>query len=389
MGTPRSVISNDKLNVCVSVVCTPKGSVVLISQSSVVLNTPCGNGVDGAGSLAGIEQLGTTAITIATTRIVVFMFFSFGFEVRRGLYHGGRDFVRRAWIWYGDTTMKFIALDVETANPSYASICQIGIAHFVDGRFSEKWESLVDPEDDFYPLNIGIHGINESMVADAPTFPSLSEIVTKKLVNTVVVSHTPFDQTAIRLVFEKYGIELPVITWLDTARVVRRTWTDLSRRGYGLAPVAERLGIEFQHHNAAEDARAAGEILLHAMKETGLSVDEWVVRARKSIGGARDAREANPDGPLYGEVAVFTGTLVMVRREAADLAAAAGCDVRKSVTKSTTLLIVGDQDVRKLAGHQKSSKHRKAEKLIEKGQSIRILRESDFRSMASFVDRQD
>lgn len=282
--------------------------------------------------------------------------------------------------------MDFIALDVETANADLASICQIGIAHFVDGRFSERWESLVDPEDEFDFINIAIHGIDESMVAGAPTFPSLSETVTRKLVDTVVVSHTPFDQTAIRTVFAKYRIELPVITWLDTARVVRRTWLDLSRSGYGLAPVAERLGIEFEHHNAAEDARAAGEILLHAMRETGLSVDEWVFRTKKPIslspGGSaseRITRDGNLEGPFYGEVAVFTGALSMPRREAADIAAAAGCEVTASVTKTTTLLIVGDQDIRKLAGHEKSSKHRKAEKLIEKGQPIRILRETDFR----------
>ncbi len=289
--------------------------------------------------------------------------------------------------------MNFIALDVETANADLASVCQIGIAHFADGRFSEKWESLVDPEDEFDSMNIAIHGIDESMVAGVPTFPSLTETVTQKLVDTVVVSHTPFDRTAIRSVFAKYGIELPVITWLDTARVVRRTWLDLSRRGYGLAPVAERLGIEFRHHNAAEDARAAGEILLHAMRETGLSVDEWLVRAKKPIssspGGStfeRITRDGNPEGPFYGEVAVFTGALSMPRREAADLAAAAGCKVGASVTKLTTLLIVGDQDIRKLAGHEKSSKHRMAEKLIEKGQPIRILRETDFRSIASFVE---
>ena len=286
--------------------------------------------------------------------------------------------------------MNFVALDVETANADLASICQIGIAHFADGRFSEKWESLVDPEDEFDFMNIAIHGIDQSMVAGAPTFPSLSETVTQKLVDTVVATHTPFDQTAIRRVSAKYGIELPVITWLDTARVVRRTWLDLSRRGYGLAPVAERLGIEFQHHNAAEDARAAGEILLHAMRETGLSVDEWVVRAKSSSAGGstseRITRDGNPEGPFYGEVAVFTGALSMPRGEAADLAAAAGCEVAPSVTKSTTLLIVGDQDIRKLAGHEKSSKHRKAEKLIEKGQPIRILRETDFRSIASFAE---
>ena len=60
------------------------------------------------------------------------------------------------------------------------------------------------------------------------------------------------------------------------------------------------------------------------------------------------------------------------------MAASAGCDVESGVTQKITLLVVGDQDLRKLAGHQKSSKHRKAEKLIVAGQQIRILGERDF-----------
>ena len=63
------------------------------------------------------------------------------------------------------------------------------------------------------------------------------------------------------------------------------------------------------------------------------------------------------------------------------MAAEAGCDVASSVTRKTTLLVVGDQDIRRLAGHKKSSKHRKAETLIQKGQPIRILGESDFFSL--------
>jgi DNA polymerase-3 subunit epsilon len=66
------------------------------------------------------------------------------------------------------------------------------------------------------------------------------------------------------------------------------------------------------------------------------------------------------------------------RREAAAIASAAGCEVVDSVTKRTTLLVVGDQDIRRLAGEEKSSKHRKADELIAKGQPIRILCESDF-----------
>ena len=76
----------------------------------------------------------------------------------------------------------------------------------------------------------------------------------------------------------------------------------------------------------------------------------------------------------------------MPRREVANLAAAAGCEVADSVSKTTTLLVVGDQDLRHLAGQEKSSKHRKADSLIEKGQPIRILRETDFRSLLSFVE---
>jgi DNA polymerase-3 subunit epsilon len=80
-------------------------------------------------------------------------------------------------------------------------------------------------------------------------------------------------------------------------------------------------------------------------------------------------------------VVVFTGALDIPRKEAADLAASIGCTVTPSVTKKTTLLIVGDQDVTKLAGHEKSSKHRKAEELIVSGASIRILKESDFKEL--------
>jgi DNA polymerase-3 subunit epsilon len=53
------------------------------------------------------------------------------------------------------------------------------------------------------------------------------------------------------------------------------------------------------------------------------------------------------------------------------------------VTKKTTLLVVGDQDIKKLGGNEKSSKHRKAEELIQQGHAIRILCESDFRFLVS------
>src|SRR5690554_1920582 len=178
---------------------------------------------------------------------------------------------------------------------------------------------------------------------------------------------------------------------LDSARVARRAWAECASRGYGLANVCRLIGYEFQHHNALEDAKAAGHIMLAAMERTGLDLDGWLTRVKQPIdpssgsSGAAVQRDGNPEGSLQGEVIVFTGALAIPRREAADLAASVGCEVDSGVTKKTTLLVVGDMDVQRLAGHSKSSKHRKAEDLTAKGQPIRIIRETDFRELVSLV----
>ncbi len=55
------------------------------------------------------------------------------------------------------------------------------------------------------------------------------------------------------------------------------------------------------------------------------------------------------------------------------------------MTKRTTILVVGDTDVERLAGHDKSSKHRKAEELVAAGVAIRIIRETDFRQLVDLT----
>ena len=171
---------------------------------------------------------------------------------------------------------------------------------------------------------------------------------------------------------------------------MRRVWSEFASSGYGLSNVATHLGIEFQHHDAEEDARVAGEILVRAIAESGIDLGDWPTRSARPISGGKRksgsmsgsiTREGNADGPLYGEKVVFTGALTIPRREIADIAASAGCEVLGGVTKKTTLLVVGDQDLARLSGHSKSSKHRKAEELILKGHQLRILGESDLKEL--------
>lgn len=281
--------------------------------------------------------------------------------------------------------MDFVAIDVETANPDLASICQVGVVTFRDAKPSHTFQALVNPEDEFSPVNVSIHGIDEASVSGCGTFPVAMESVRPLLSGKIVVSHTAFDRLSLARAIEKYQVPTIECRWLDTANVVRRTWKQFAKSGYSLANVAAWCGIEFVHHRADEDARVAGEILVRAVAETGLSVEDWLVRTQQPIDPAsassRTRRVGNPQGPLVGEVVVFTGALTIPRGKAIDLAASAGCDVEPSVTRKTTLLVVGDQDLRSLAGHQKSAKHRKAESLILAGQPLQILGETDFVSI--------
>lgn len=289
--------------------------------------------------------------------------------------------------------MDFIALDVETANPDMSSICQIGIARYSCGEVTQEWKTYVDPEDYFDGMNVSVHGIGETTVAGAPNFAGLSSVLWRWLEGAVVVTHTHFDRTSIYQAANKHGIDVPSCTWLDSARVARRAWEEFAECGYGLSNVCRTIGYDFKHHDALEDAKAAGVVVLAAMEKTGLDLAgmlqcvERPIAARTSGWSKQDCRrDGNSDGPLYGEVLVFTGALQIPREHAADIAANLGCRVATNVSKATTILVVGDQDIARLAGHKSSSKHRKAEELIATGASIRILRESDFQKLGSLSD---
>lgn len=283
--------------------------------------------------------------------------------------------------------MNFVAIDVETANPDMGSICQIGIAVFSGDLLIDEWSTLVDPEDYFDNVNVSIHGIEPHMVRGKPKLPEVVNKLRGLMANTVTVCHTHFDRVAISRAFAKYKLEPVTTRWLDSARVVRRTWQDLGRSGYGLSNICKRIGYEFKHHDALEDAKAAGYVLLAALQESQKNLDDWALRVtlpinpERASSGAAIHRDGNPEGDLFGEVIVFTGALELPRAEAADLASSLGCEVGQNVTRKTTILVIGDQDLSKLAGHEKSSKHRKTEQLVAEGHPIRIILETDFKAI--------
>lgn len=286
----------------------------------------------------------------------------------------------------------FIAIDVETAYSGPASICQIGFAIFENGKVVEEWSSLINPleedeadgfkygvdveEDENYEFtNDYIHGITLADVQGAPYFSGVLPMLRKAMGGRISVQHNGFDKNALRGAAFDCGEEEIETTWLDSATVVRRTWDDRRQRGYGLAPVSEMLGFGFDHHDALEDAKAAGNIINHVMRMKDMDINELCNFVGSPIQVESIIREGSEGKSLSGQVIVFTGALSMVRRETADLVASLGSKVASSVTKKTTMLIMGDNG-------EGTSKHNKVMTNMEKGQDICIMSESEFCTMA-------
>lgn len=297
----------------------------------------------------------------------------------------------------------FIALDVETANEQYWSICQVGLAYFKEGQLVDQFESLVNPQTYFSDLNISIHGITEKDVLNSITLPEAYDILAQRLSSNIIAHHTHFDRSSCCRCADHTKKDYINCSWVDTSLVARDTWKEVKYSGYALFSLSKMLDIPFEHHhNALNDAIAAGNVLIRAHQTEKLPFDIYIKRFSRTLNEAGEVigfnncwnssdiklhkiadAEPNPCGPLFGEVIVFTGELTIPRPEAAEMAYKLGGNIDLGVTKKTTILVVGQQDLNLLAGHTKSSKHRRAEELILQGQNIRIMGENDFLAVFS------
>ena len=280
--------------------------------------------------------------------------------------------------------LRFIALDVETASGEMGSICQIGLACVrTDGQIATLG-FLVNPKGAFERFNTQLHGIDAETVRHASTFDGVLHPLRPLLERAPLVQHSGFDKRAMNSACQRYGLEPLSTPWHDSVTIARRAWPQLTGNGgHGLASLKAFLSLDFQHHDAVEDARAAAQVVLCAEAETGHRFDLLSGRPPRAY-AKQVTRTGDPNGPLFGLVACITGKLSRSRDETANIAARAGIRVVDKVNADVTLLVIPDRDLDSLADSKCSTKHRKALDLIAQGHSLRILRETEFLELVRF-----
>ncbi len=304
--------------------------------------------------------------------------------------------------------INFVAIDLETATSIRSSICQIGITEVVDGIPQEPISWLVQPENNEYDaMNIWIHGITPEDTQNCPSFPEVWKEVLPHLQGKIVVAHnTSFDMYALRDALDQHGMEYPSFDYFCTLRIAR--YIIKGCYSYSLDVVLNHLKLDFGvHHKADSDSLGCAKLLLKCLEIDGSRLEELESKYNFHRGKFApgtfvahlaiekpysnynefikslqvDPSKIDEGNYFFGKSVCFTGTCQYgTRKELLQKVAEIGGIPTDSVTSKTNVLVVGQQDYRVVGDSGLSGKQKKAMQLLDKGQDIEVLSETEFLS---------
>lgn len=198
-----------------------------------------------------------------------------------------------------DTT--FVVIDLETTGGAPhlgAAITEIGAVKIKAGEVIQEFNTFVNPEHPV-PLYITeLTGINDLMLAGAPTtyevFPSLMEFLGDHQSTVLVAQNAPFD-----LSFLKYAASINKFPWpnfpvLDTAIIARKVLSRDEVPNCRLGTLAEFFGTSTTpNHRALDDARATVDVF-HGLLERLGSIDIYTLEELMNF-GKRVKRPKSPE----------------------------------------------------------------------------------------------
>lgn len=275
----------------------------------------------------------------------------------------------------------YCVLDTETTGLSsyYDEIIEIGILKVRNNDIVDKYDQLIKPSYEINSFITDLTGISNEMVKDMPSIIDIKDSVLEFIGNDIIIGHnTSFD---IRFINEGFSTNINN-KFMDTMQFSRKLFPELEH--HRLSDLNKYLNLNNNEHRAISDCISTKYLydnIKKLMKERKLEINDlWVGRRGidiKSI--VPDDIQIDEDNFFFNRHIVFTGKLEkMERKTAMKLVVNLGGILDNSVTRSTNYLILGDNNYNAVLRGEKSSKHKKAEKLKLEGQDIDIIDELTF-----------
>ncbi|MET3616768.1 DNA polymerase-3 subunit epsilon [Peptoniphilus olsenii] len=294
----------------------------------------------------------------------------------------------------------FCVLDLETTglDPYFDEIIEVGIIKVRNNEIIDTYQSLIKPESTFTvdgkecyidEFIVELTGITNEMLKEAPLLKNVFKDIENFIGDDVIVGHNiNFDINFLYDFARENGFKEVNNDYWDSMKLARRILRDLKH--HRLKDLAEFFDINYEGHRSLNDC----ETTLNIMKLLKIYADDnnidyltlpHIYNAdMKNIKCTVENIDVN--NYFYEKHICFTGKLeTFERKDAAQICVNLGAICDNNVTKKTNILVLGNFDYNATI-KDKSTKLKKAEKLILEGQDLIIMNESLFLNTISEND---
>ncbi|WP_417363070.1 exonuclease domain-containing protein [Galbibacter sp.] len=161
--------------------------------------------------------------------------------------------------------MKYAIIDVETTGlaGSNNKVTEIAVAIHDGARVIDEFHTLVNPLIPIAPYVVGLTGIDDGMVQDAPVFDAIADQLLQLTEDCVFVAHNvSFDYSVIQKEFKSIGVNYQRKK-LCTVRLSRKIFPGL--KSYSLGKLCSYLDIKLNNRHRAKGDTDATVILFEKL----------------------------------------------------------------------------------------------------------------------------
>ena len=158
----------------------------------------------------------------------------------------------------------FAAIDFETANFQFTSVCSVGVVMVRGDVVVDSFYSLIHPEPEYFQWFCRqVHGLGPEDTECAPIFPEVWNKIRPMLEGYPLVAHNArFDEGCLKAAHRVYQLDYPDYVFYDTLAASRR-YFGRQLPNHQLQTVAAACGFDLtRHHNALADAQACAHIAM-------------------------------------------------------------------------------------------------------------------------------